>query len=382
MKILYLSPWYPNRYDAMDGLFVRKHADASSRVSEVCVLFVKNHQGNGFETEEQKFKEVHEYYVYFPESKIPLIGKIIKSINWLRGYRKGLQIIRKKEGLPDLIHTNILTRTGVIALFLKWKHKIPYVITEHWSRYLAGRNGYKGWLRKRITELVVKNAQAILPVSITLQKAMITNGLIHPHYEVVNNVVDDFFFENEIINERHEKTQFLHISCFCEEAKNVKGILDAVKILKEQRNDFELTIIGSGVDYPLVYEYAQSIDTLDCVHFLGEKSPEEVMAQFQHSDAFVLNSNYETSCVVIMESLACGKPVITTAVGIAPQVINERNGLFIPFRDPKILAEKMAWMMDNLPHYDAKAIREEAHIFRYETIAQQLKRIYDNAIKG
>lgn len=378
MKILFLSSWYPNRYDAMEGLFVRKHAEAASRIANVTVLYVKNFTGDSFEIEEEKFKDVREIYIYYPESNTPFLKKVVKTLNWLRAYWKGFQLIRK-EGLPDLIHTNILTRTAIIALLIKWFYGIPYVITEHWSRYLKIRNGYNGWLRKRATELAVANAKAILPVSVTLQNAMIENGLNHANYQIVNNVVDDFFFQQELCNEKHERTQFLHISCFCEEAKNVKGILEAVKILKERRNDFELTIIGTGVDFQEVYDYAKSLNVIDSVHFLGEKTPEEVMTQFQHSDVFLLNSNFETSGVVIMESLASGKPVITTAVGIAPQVIHPDNGLLVPFRQPEALAEKMDWMISHHHEYDAQKIRKEAYIFSYDTISKQLGEIYKQA---
>lgn len=380
MRILFLSNWYPNRYDAMEGLFVRKHAEAASSFAEVSVIFVKCSSENRFELEENWFKNVREITVYFPDSNVPVVGKLIKTINWLRAYWRGFKHLKSVQFRPDLTHANILTRTALIAFFAKCFRNIPYVVTEHWSRYLKERNSYDGWLRKRVTEVVVRSAEAILPVSTTLQNAMIEKGLKNDNYQIVNNVVDDFFFESEILNEKHEKMQFLHISCFCEEAKNVKGILDAVRILEAKRNDFELTIIGTGVDFDLVYDYAKKQNLLGRVHFLGEKSPEEVMEQFRHSDAFVLNSNFETSCVVIMESLACGKPVITTPVGIAPQTINEGNGRFVPFRDSETLAKEMEWMMDHHKNFDAEKIRQEAKIFSYNAISEQLRKIYQEAI--
>ena len=39
-KVLFLSAWYPNRYDAMAGLFVRKHAEAVGQYADVCVLYL------------------------------------------------------------------------------------------------------------------------------------------------------------------------------------------------------------------------------------------------------------------------------------------------------------------------------------------------------
>ena len=40
MNVLFLSKWYPNKYDAMAGLFVRKHAQAAARVCDVTVMYV------------------------------------------------------------------------------------------------------------------------------------------------------------------------------------------------------------------------------------------------------------------------------------------------------------------------------------------------------
>lgn len=379
MKILFLSKWYPNRYDAMEGLFVRKHAEAASRVADVTVLFVKESDGKGFEIEENWFKCVHEISIYYPSSTLPIVGKIIKSIRWLQAYWKGHQWIMKNVGRPDIVHANVLTRTALIAFIINRFQSIPYIVTEHWSRYLKERDNYRGWFRKRATELVVKNAEAILPVSITLQKAMEEKGLKHNNYQIVNNVVDDFFFTQPILNNRHEKVRFLHISCFCEEAKNVKGILDAVRILAKQRDDFELTIVGTGVDYEEVYNYAEKLEVLDSVHFTGEKTPEEVMEHFRQSDAFVLNSNFETSGVVIMESLAMGKPVITTPVGIAPQAVNEKNGIYTPLRNPAALAEKMDWMANHHHEYDAQEIRRQAYAFSLKAVSGQLREIYRKA---
>jgi glycosyltransferase involved in cell wall biosynthesis len=48
------------------------------------------------------------------------------------------------------------------------------------------------------------------------------------------------------------------------------------------------------------------------IEFMGEKMPTEVAEYMQQSDFFVLFSNYENSPVVISESLACGKPVISS----------------------------------------------------------------------
>ena len=46
--------------------------------------------------------------------------------------------------LPDLVHVQVALKAGLIALYLKWKYRIPYVLTEHWSGYYpeAQRTAY------------------------------------------------------------------------------------------------------------------------------------------------------------------------------------------------------------------------------------------------
>ena len=69
MKVLFLSAWYPHRYDAMSGLFVRKHAAVVSRYAEVCVLYLHADENiKRFEIVEQNFENVKEIYVYYPFS--------------------------------------------------------------------------------------------------------------------------------------------------------------------------------------------------------------------------------------------------------------------------------------------------------------------------
>lgn len=84
MKVLYLSPWYPHRYDAMSGLFVRKHAEAVARNCEVCVLFLyADDNVKKYEVIEQVTNGVREIYVYFPFIDKPILRQLTKAIRFV-----------------------------------------------------------------------------------------------------------------------------------------------------------------------------------------------------------------------------------------------------------------------------------------------------------
>ena len=70
MKVLYVSEWYPHRYDAMSGLFVRKHAQSVAfQEVDVCVLYVYPTEDKSFtslhEIVDQHTSLVREVYVYY-----------------------------------------------------------------------------------------------------------------------------------------------------------------------------------------------------------------------------------------------------------------------------------------------------------------------------
>jgi glycosyltransferase involved in cell wall biosynthesis len=378
IKTLFLSAWYPNRYDAMFGLFAFKQAKMMANYCDVCAIFIyADDKIKKTEIIEQNINGFVEIKVYYPKSYL----KFFNVIAFIAAYFKVLKYLKNKKWLPDIIHVNVLTRTGFIAYLYKVFTKKPYIITEHWSRYLANNNTFKGFFRKKITKLVVKNASAVMPVSNVLKNAMLHHNLKNNNYIVVNNIVDDFFFENTGKQDRKIK-RILHISCFDERAKNICGLLDATKLLSNIRSDFELVLIGTGKDFEKCYQHYKNLGfPKKTVIFLGEIPPLKVSQELHNADLSVIFSNYETACISVIESLACGVPIIGTPTGIMPETINETNGFIVNFNDVIDLANKMNFILNNLNNYNHNEIRENAKIFSYESVSKQLLEIYKEALK-
>ena len=377
MKVLFLSAWYPHRYDAMAGLFVQKHAQAVSRFADVSVLFLyADNNITNLEIVENDVQNVHEVIVYYPKRS----GILRKSFDYIRAFQKGFKEISSTWGTPEITHAHILTRTGVLAYLLQKKYGIPYVVTEQWSRYLPEKNTYAGLLRKSLTNIMIRNAKALLPVSQTLADAMNHVGIHSEHVVCVGNVVDDFFYE-PLTKEERAKKRILHVSCFDESAKNLRGVLRVIQRLSDERFDFELIIIGSGPDFKEIRKEAHNFEILNTVvHFIGEQTPQQVSDWMHQSDFFLLFSNYETFATVIPEALASGIPVVSSAVGIAPTVITAKNGKLVPAGDEDALYTEINWMLDNYKSFDETEIRKSAQAFSFQAIGKQLVDVYQSAI--
>ena len=383
MKALYLSAWYPHRYDAMSGLFVRKHAEAASRFCDVCVLYLMaDEHVNRYDIVEQTTNSVREVYVYYPFAKTPVLRQLTKAVGYVRAFWRGFAVVRRTFGLPDVVQANVLTRSGVLAHKLKQKFGIPYIVVEHWSRYLPQNFNYKGFARKLMTQKCVADAGCVLAVSSKLREAMQGLGLVNHNFQLIDNVVDDFFFAAQKDTNAKGKFRFLHVSCFDEKPKNVKGILRAVENLSQQRSDFEMVLVGVGQDWQAAVDYAKELGLPeDIVKFTGEVPPTEVCRYLTESDALVMFSCYETAGITFCESWATGTPVITTQVGIIPDCLTPQNGITVQNENETDLCEKMSWMIDNAKTFDAAEIRRTAQRFTYDNVGKRLFDIYSAAVK-
>ena len=379
-NILFISRWYPSRYDPMEGLFVQKHAHAVSLYNNVNVLFVyENKDVKKFEVCTSDYYEVKEYIVYFPANKNELLNKILKQFRFVYAYILGFRALKNSGFKIDIIHANILTRTVFIAYIYKLIFNTPYVITEHWSRLLPGQKGFNGFLRKLTAKIVVRNAVCIMPVSNLLLKGLEKHKLLLTNFEIVENVVDECFYR-EYPKKNHDKIRLLNVSCFFDEAKNLTGLIRIVRYLSELRNDFELVLIGEGVDFDAIQDYYESLNFKndEIVIFTGLKTSEEVAEMMQNADLLVQFSNYESAGVVVQEALVSGLPVVSTSVGIAPEYIDKSNGILVTPGDEEALKEAINYVIDNIDGFERNKIKLQAkEKFSYKNIGEKYNSIYN-----
>jgi len=348
----------------MLGLFVQRHAEAAALYNDISVVYV--HPDNQYEIIDETINDVRTIRVYYKQST----SKILSLLRFFRANRKALKRLPK----PDIIHVHILTRLGIIAWWHKIIHGTPYIITEHWSRYLPG-NDFNGFLRKSITKLVVKNASAVTTVTEILAKAMQAHGLRNDNYIVVPNVVD--FNKFKPIKHHNDVPKIVHVSCFENKSKNITGLIEALNILETKNIDYQCVFIGDGMDFEMIKDYAKKLKNQDNIRFTGVLEGQEFIDELASSDFLVLSSNYETQGVVLLEAFACGLPVVSTNVGGIPEIVNESNGILVPPQDPEQLAAAMQAMLQTYQNYDAVTLRDSIiKKFSNEAVGKLLDDIY------
>lgn len=385
LKILFLVSWYPDRIHPIKGIFIKKHAEAVSKFCDVSVLYlVRDAQlkDNTFELQyliENKVKTIRIYYKT-KDINIPVLSYIYKLLRYIKLFYIGFKTIKEKSGTPDIVHVNVIYRTGFFSLFLKFINRINYIVTEHSSEYLPESEIQKNLIRRLIARLVVKNAKAVTTVSKSLKNAMIKRGLKNK-YLIVPNVVDTNVFYPLKPKHKGKKKRFIHVSSFGDE-KNVSGIINVMKKLSEIRNDFELHIVGEGENRKKLEKLSKDLGIKNrYVFFLGIKNTKEVADTMRASDCLIIFSYFESLPCVMIEAMATGLPIISTDVGGLSEHINKENGLLIQPSDEEAFIHATNYMLDNYFKYNTNKIRNYAvENFSYDVIGNRFKNIYNSIL--
>ena len=356
MKVTFLARWYPHKYDPMFGLFVQRHAEAVALFNEVTAIYVHPDEKatSKFNVERSKENGVDTIRVYYKKT-----GKITSALRYFKACRKTLKL----AGKSDLIHVHVLTRMGVVAYLEKLFHGTPYMITEHWSRYLPG-NDFSGVLRKMATKIVVRNAAMVTTVTENLAQAMQAHGLFNDRYVTLPNVVNFELFKPK--PHHNDIPKIAHVSCFEDKSKNISGLLDALKLLKDKDIPYQAVLIGEGMDLEAMKQKTNNLELNDRVIFTGLLQGQTLADTLASCDFLVLSSNYENMPVVILEALGCGLPVVSTRVGGIAEIINESNGILVPPADTQALAIAMEQCCHTYNNYKPESLRAQV-MERYDT---------------
>jgi glycosyltransferase involved in cell wall biosynthesis len=376
LHVLFLSSWYPNRRFPQNGNFVQNHARAVALYNRVSVLYVIPDSNSKKWIELVRTKgEINEWIVYVRKAFI--LRELLTIFAYFKYYFK----IKKESGKPNILHVNVIWQVGVIALIFNKLFGIKYIITEHSSAYLPFRKDLQvEGIRLKITQLIAKNASVLAPVTQNLATEMQKKNITCKRYLSVPNVFNENIFKSKP-NGIYPTKRIIHISNLADDAKNFTGILHVISKLQAQRSDFILDIVTNS-KYERWVELAKQLN-INSKHlfFEGPFQSSEIAERLQQSNFLLLFSNYESFPVVIVESLACGRPVIATRVGgIAEHIDNEKGILTKPGNEAMLL-DAINYMLDNYQKYDSEKLANYAYAhFSYAQVGKQFSEIYHQAL--
>lgn len=249
-------------------------------------------------------------------------------------------------GLPVLIFSKIFRKKYLVKIVgdRAWeaainKRKTSLLIDDFQK---ARKWGWIG-LIARIQSLICKKADLVIVPSRYLEKMVTGWGVDAEKIKVIYNSVD---FESVNMNREKARVKIgIPGSIILSIGRLVpwKGFRMLIKImpqLLEINSFFRLIIIGEGPEKKILEIMIKNLRLENKVFILGRKNKKELVIYLAAADIFVLNTGYEGFSHQILEAMAAGTPVITTAVGSNLEIIKQgENGFMIRYNDEFNLME-------------------------------------------
>ena len=381
MKILFLTPWYPDAALPNHGIFIKDQALALSKVNsktsdtidgqhEVHVISAKvNYQSFGFFS----FTTTTEQHGNLTETRL-VIKRSLPIFNQLNFFWCLLKVSGKiaSSFKPDLIHSNIGFPGAYWGWRLSKKTDRPWVLSEHTLLH----NNFRSLFHKWMTVRFLQKANAVITVS--RHSAAIIKNITGYQAQVIPNIIRfDLFSTIHPAPALPVQIGFLGSHFF-----KKKGLDVLLKALSTIQQDYMLHIGGNDPDLKTYQELTvhYGIDQKCVWH--GAVAREQVPLFFSRLHFFVSASRFESFGMAIAEAMACGLPVVSTESGGPTDFVTDSNGVLIPVNDPDALKSALERMMDRWSQYDRELIRKSVITrFNQETIARELEAIYARVLQ-
>ncbi len=127
-------------------------------------------------------------------------------------------------------------------------------------------------------------------------------------------------------------------------------LLRAVSLLTRRGVEAELELVGDGPNREALEELSARLELEDRVHFAGPVGQDVIKAHYETATVFCLPSFSEGVPTVLMEAMACGRPVVTTAIaGVRELVRDGETGVLVSPGRADELADALEMLLDDEP---------------------------------
>lgn len=152
--------------------------------------------------------------------------------------------------------------------------------------------------------------------------------------------------------------------------KNQMGLVEAIKAVTEINENVHLYIIGKGPLHKDLSNAIAELGLVDKVILVGEVNHDEIPRWINASDAVVMSSHYEGVPTVLFETLACGRPFISSSVGGIPEIITDDEiGLLFKPGDKSSMVDALVFSISK--KWDQEHISDYASRYSWSHVADQ-----------
>jgi teichuronic acid biosynthesis glycosyltransferase TuaC len=307
----------------------------------------------------------------------PALPLLSRPLNGWMASRALLPDVRRFA--PDLIFSFFLYPDGYAALRIGSALSVPVVAMSIGSDL----NNIGDPISARLTRTVLSEADFLLTKSEDLRRKAVLMGAPPEKTRVVLNGCDLSQFH---VGDRAEARRTLQIDPNAQVVayigrmnvkKGLRELVEAATSLHPLRPGLRVYLVGEGPDKAVIEAAVQARGAGSYIHVLSACAPDDVVVWMTAADLVTLPSYMEGCPNVVLEALACGRPVVASQVGGIPEIMSNDCGRLVPPRDAAALAAAIGSVLDQ--SWDAAAIA--THWSRsWSTVTAELMTVFESCL--
>ena len=317
-----------------------------------------------------------------------------------------IQFFTNETSPYQLVHAHFFM-SGLIAADLKRALRIPFVITFHAlgevRRQCQGNSDRFPDERGQIEQRIIREADRVIALCPQDRDDLLTLYSADPaKIVIIGNGVNlgEFYpvdpgVARAVVGYRSPEPVILQLGRMVPR-KGVDTVVRAVGILRRQYNlTARLLIVGGESDAPdpaqtpeiaRLQALADEEGVRDLVTFTGQRGRETLRYYYSAADVFVTTPWYEPFGITPLEAMACGTPVIGSAVGgIKHTVRDGHTGYLVPPNDPAAVAEKLVLLLTDpslRQRMGRASLRHVRRQYTWEQMALQTADLYEEVVSS
>jgi teichuronic acid biosynthesis glycosyltransferase TuaC len=387
LDIVTATTLYPNALQPRHGIFVERRLLELSRTGAIDARVVapvpwfpwrsKRFGRYGVYAEIPPSEVRHGIPVAHPRYPVlPKIGMHVAPALMAAALLPYFRRLQASAARPFLLDGHFLYPDGVALALIARLLKIPIILTARGSdvnlfcRY-PGPRAMVRWAGQQCAKVIT--------VSDALRQKLAAIGVPDDAIAVMPNGVDEQLFAPvdrlaARVTMGYDTFTILSVGNLVP-LKGHDFVIEAVARIPDAR----LVIIGEGPCATPLRRLITERGLEQRVSMIGNVSQAELVQHYNAADALVLASSDEGMPNVVLESLACGAPVIGTAVGGIPELITSPDaGLIVPDRNAAAIARAIEALRSAYP--DRSRTRRHALKFSWKATVDGLLDIFDDAL--
>ena len=274
------------------------------------------------------------------------------SRRWPKGLRHGWYFFRlyRLARYSQAIFAQNATSVGLLAWLVALLLRKPLAVKVVIDSMVEIARGPSRW-RSRLQRFVTRRADQVIVPCHYLRRVVISWGVPAERIKVIYNGValPALPSANAARAKLNLNGRIILTVGRLVPGKGLRMLIKLMPKLSELISPhLKLVIVGDGPDRSNLAKMVKNLRLEHKVWLTGKKSPAELLDYYAAADVFVLNSYSEGFSHVLLEALAAGLPVVTTAVGGTTELIkNGENGLLLSYNDETGLLETLKILFQN-----------------------------------